>query len=138
MTWAVCRLVARNLLENHLARLAVSDFGGVHDPGAVLRIHHNPVQKHKHGQRKVQIEQRFRRRELEDAALLIETVEAGGAQFNEARFEGFGERRFGSWLGGSFGGRFQRAAHGLRFSHRRNFRSAHRKQCIEPRPLAQR
>ncbi len=73
---ALRSLVPRNLLEDHLAAFAVGNLRGIHNAGAVLRTHHHAVQQHKHGQRKVQVQQRLGRRELDDPALLIEPVEA--------------------------------------------------------------
>src|ERR1039458_3224299 len=107
--------VAREFLENDFAGLAVGDLRGIDDAGAVVLADDNPVQKNKDRQREVQVEKRFRGGELEDAASLIEAVEAGGAQLNEAGFEGFRERGFGGGLGGGFGRGFQNAAGGLGF-----------------------
>src|ERR1035437_4799426 len=75
-------LVARNLFEDHLAGLAVGDLRGVDDAGAVVRTHDNPVQKNKRWKREVEVEERLGRRKLEDAALLVEAVEAGAAQLD--------------------------------------------------------
>jgi hypothetical protein len=55
--------------------------------------------KDKDGQCEVEVEERLGSGELEDASLLVEAVEAGGAQFDETRFESLGERGFGGGLG---------------------------------------
>ncbi len=67
-------------------------------------------------------------------APLIEAVEAGGAQFDEAGFEGFGQRGFGSRFGGGFG----RSLGGFGFGLRRDLGVAHREERIEAGSLAQR
>ena len=74
---------ARNLLKHHLARLAVSNLRRVHNPRAVVGTNDDPIQKHKHRQRKVQIQQRLRRRKLDDPALLVEPVETTPAQLRQ-------------------------------------------------------
>ena len=86
---ALCRLVTRELLEDHLARFAIGDLGGVDDARAILLADDDAVQKDEDGQREVEVEERLGRGKLEDASLLVEAVEAGGAQLDEARFEGF-------------------------------------------------
>ena len=141
LLWPV--FLARSLLEDHLARLAIGDLHGVHDARAVLRADHDAVQKHEHRQRKVQIEQRLRRRELEDLALLPEPVEAAGAQFGKRAFSVSvcGESAAASPPFGS--------CRALRRSRRASPLSAspppaagvalsYRKQHIQPRSLAQR
>ena len=59
-------LVARNLFENHLAGLAISNLRRIHDARAVFGADDDPVQQHEHRKREVQIQQRLRRGELED------------------------------------------------------------------------
>ncbi len=87
------RFLAREFFKDDLAGLAVSNLSGIDDAGAIFSTDNDPVQKDEHGKCEVQVEKRFGRRELEDAALLVEAVEAGGAQFDEAGFESLGERR---------------------------------------------
>ena len=73
---AVRLLVARQLLKDDFAGLAIGDLRGIDDARAVLAADNDSVQQYKDGQREIQIEQRLGRGEFEDAALLIEAIEA--------------------------------------------------------------
>ena len=53
-------------LRRSLRRLAIGDLRRIHDARAILCTHHDPIHQHKHRQREVQIEQRFRRGEFKD------------------------------------------------------------------------
>ena len=86
MSLAIGGLVARDFLEDDLAGLAVGDLGGIDDAGAVLGADHDAVQEDEDRKREVQVQERLGSGELEDAALLIEAVEAGAAQLDQAGF----------------------------------------------------
>ena len=132
---------ARKLFKDDFTGLAVGDLGCVHDAGSVVGADHNPVQKNKHRQREVQVEERLGSGKLEDATLLIKAVEAGCAQFDQARFQGLGQGRFGGRsgrsLGGGFARGFRRPASRFGLRGRRGLGVAHREKRVETRSLAQ-
>ena len=64
------------LLKRHLAGLAVCSLRGIHNARAVFGAHNNSVQENEHWKCEVEVEERFWRGKLEDAAPLIEAVEA--------------------------------------------------------------
>ena len=81
------------VFEDHLASLAVGSFNRIHTAGAVLDVHHNAIQKHKNGKRKVQVKQRLGRGELHNLALLPQPVEAARTQLRQPRLQRLGMRR---------------------------------------------
>ena len=76
--------LGRRLFEDHFAAFAVADLGGIDD--ALVQVFTDDEAIHQGKQRlgEVDVEQAFRRGELEDAAVLEEAVEAFGAKFKEA------------------------------------------------------
>src|ERR1035437_5383017 len=127
-------LVRREFLEGDLARLAIGNLRGIDDTGAIILTHDNPVQKDKHWQSEVEIEERLGSRKLEDASLLVKAVEAGSAQFDETSLEGLGKRRLGGGLGGGLG----RSLGGLGLCRRDGLGVAHREEHFEASSLPQR
>ena len=80
-------LVTRGLLKNHLARLAIRNLRRIHNARTVLRAHHECDPAAQTPALKIQIEQRLRRRKLEDSSLLIEPVESARAQLGQPRLQ---------------------------------------------------
>ena len=133
-----------HLLKDHLAALAVGNLRRVHNARAVLGAHHNPVQKHKHRSVKVQVQQRLRRRKLEDPALLVEPVEAARRAARVSR--AFSVSVCGESPPVTTGLRSSPPSRrvpppsppALRVRLSRRRRRHHRKQRLQPRSLAQR
>jgi hypothetical protein len=95
---------ARNDLIDDFATLAIANFGGIHDAGSVFRRHGDAVDQDVNRVRirvaEVDFDQRFRRREFVDLAILVETVETVFSQIAKAFFQciGDGFRRSSSFL----------------------------------------
>ena len=125
----------RNHFENHFAAFAIGDFSGIDDARAILRTHYDPIDQHKHGQREVQIEQRFRSGEFKNPVTLIQPIESRSAQVGQPGFERVGQRRFLRRLRRCPGARLR----SLRRFHRffLPLLVAHGKQGVEPGSLAQ-
>ena len=87
VTFALASFIAWNFFENDLATLAVSDLRRIHNSRPILSVDHNPIQQHKYRQRKVQIQQRLRRRNLNNFPLLIQPVESLRSQLRQPRFQ---------------------------------------------------
>src|SRR6185437_15097550 len=96
-------LFTRRFFENNLTGFSIGDFGCVHNARAIFGTDDDTIEKHKNGQRKIEVEQRFRCGELEDPALLPEAIESAGTQFREACFESFNVRRISAFCNGSSG-----------------------------------
>ena len=97
-----CGFIPGKLFKRHLAGLTVCSLRRIHNARAVLGVHNNSIQQNEHWKREVEVKQRLRRGKLEDAAPLIEAVEAGGAQFDETGFQRFGQWRIGRRAGRPF------------------------------------
>ena len=72
-------LFTRHGLENHLAGLAIRNLRRIHNARAILCADDNPVQKHVHRLRKIDINQRLRRRKFVDLAALLEPIKSRSA-----------------------------------------------------------
>ena len=90
---ALSRFLPRRFFKDRLATLPVCGLDRVHDARPIFSADGNAVQKHKHWQREVQIEQRLGRGELEDPALLPQAIEPAGTQLGQPRLQRFRVRR---------------------------------------------
>jgi hypothetical protein len=81
--------VTRCGLEDHLAGFPIRDLHAVHDPPALVWRHHNAVHQGEQRLVEVNVQQRLRAGELEDAGVLIKAVKAAIAQFREPHFPRF-------------------------------------------------
>ena len=68
--------IARNLFKDDFAGFAIGNLSRIHDARAILGADDDAIEKDEDGKREVEIEQRLRRGELDDLALLVEAVEA--------------------------------------------------------------
>ena len=78
------RLSAARGLKDHLARLAITDLEGVDQPLPDVRGDRNAIDQHVNRLREIDVQQRFRRGKLEDAAALIQAIEALLAKIEQA------------------------------------------------------
>src|ERR1700693_1816619 len=83
-------VLRRGFLKDYFATFAIADFGGVDNSLMQVGGDDEAIHQYKNGLREVDIEQRFRRGELEHPAILIEAVETFLAQFKQVVAQGFG------------------------------------------------
>ena len=84
-------VIARGDFEDHFARFTISRLNGIHDAGARLRGYRKAVHQNINRPIEVDLEKRFRRRELEDLTGLIEAVKASLAQIEQPGLNSFRE-----------------------------------------------
>ena len=127
-----CALVARRGQEDDLIGLAVAGFNRIHDAGTHIGTHTQPVGEDvdRRGIKflEIQFQQRLRRGELHDAAVLKEPVVTAGAQLGQPLLQPVGDvdHWWGARLRRGFGGLFI----GKLFRFRRGGRGCgHRIRC---------
>ena len=150
LTWVRVRhrLARDNFIQN-LPRLPIPDLRRIHNPCPIVRRDRDPVHQHKHRQRKVDLQQRFRRRKFVDIPVLVEPVEPALPQIAQPFPQRVGQtaRLVRHLLPGLRDGLpcrlpcltrrlcpVVRVRHGL---HRRHRLRLHRKQRVEPCSLSQ-
>src|SRR3984957_5101107 len=84
-------IVLRGNFEEDFTRLAVCSFDCIHHAGAALGRNRQTIHQNNHRLAEVDVEQRFRSRELKHPPTLIQAVESSLPQIEEACLERFGE-----------------------------------------------
>src|SRR5690349_11343327 len=81
--------IAWGCFEQNLATFAKTDFRGIHNPSTGIGRYRDSVHQHKQRLGKVHVEQRLRRRKLENLSPLKQPVKTFLAEFEEFGLNSF-------------------------------------------------